>query len=96
MRFPRLNRYNVYRSETPDGEYVVLNATLIPSQAPGSVSGAAYTWVDRDVRPGQTYYYRLEDVDIDGTHTLYGPVDVALSAQPATLSLYLPLMLKTQ
>lgn len=54
--------FNVYRSETADGEFEQINEQLIPSQA-GMVSGATYVFVDRQVRVGQTYYYMLEDVE---------------------------------
>jgi hypothetical protein len=52
-----------------------LNDSLIPSQvSPGSPVGATYTWSDRTAEAGISYYYWLEDVDIQGQTTLHGPV----------------------
>jgi hypothetical protein len=66
--------FHLYRSEAPDGPRTRLNRDLISGQAPGSPEGAAYTWLDDTVRPGMTYYYWLEDVDIYGRATEHGPV----------------------
>ena len=64
--------FNIYRSETENGEYVKINAALIPAQ--GSVTeGASYKFVDWSVERGKTYYYKLEDVDMSGIATLHGP-----------------------
>ena len=69
--------FNIYRSETADGEFVKLNAALIPAK--GSVTeGASYTFVDWRTERGKTYYYKLEDVDLAGNTTFHGPV----SAEP--------------
>ena len=76
--------FNLYRSESPEGERVQLNAALIPSQNPGSPVGAVYTWRDRAVTPGVTYYYWLEDMDLYGRATLHRPVSAMVKpkAQP--------------
>ncbi len=68
--------FNLYRSETPDSPGQMLNAALIPSQNPGSTSGAAYTWQDFAVQPDHRYYYWLEDVSLAGAATMHGPVSV--------------------
>ena len=68
--------FNLYRAQAPEGDWVRLNATLIPSQAPGSVVGATYTWFDEEVEAGITYYYKLEDVGVDGRRTFHGPISV--------------------
>jgi len=68
--------FNLYRADASDGPYVKLNEELIPSQAPGSPIGALYVWLDEGVEVGQTYYYKLEDVDIYGHTTMHGPVVV--------------------
>lgn len=54
--------FNIYRSTDPNGEFVQINPQLIPSQA-DPASGASYEYVDDNVEPGQTYYYKLEDVE---------------------------------
>jgi hypothetical protein len=66
--------FNLYRAQSPSGDWVRLNAALIPSQSPGSVFGATYTWLDEDVASGITYYYRLEDVEVSGQRTFHGPI----------------------
>jgi uncharacterized repeat protein (TIGR01451 family) len=80
--------FNLYRSRAPDGGYSRLNPALIPSQVPGSPGGALYTWPDRDVEIGATYYYQLEALDVGGGSTLHGPV----SATVANVTIYLPLL----
>ncbi len=80
--------FNLYRADTPEAEPLRLNETLIPSQAPGSPAGAVYTWLDKDVQPGQVYYYWLEDVDLQGVVTRHGPV----WAQAGLYRLYIPVV----
>ena len=62
--------FNVYRSVTPDGDYVQLNTALIPAEGDGLV-GAAYRFEDDAVAPGRRYSYRIEEVEWDGGTNLY-------------------------
>ena len=78
--------FNLYRSDTDMGPWVKLNDALIPSQNPGAVFGAVYEWLDADVTPGATYFYRLEDVDIYFVSTFHGPVSTA-PVDPSAVSL---------
>ena len=45
--------FNLYRAKDIDGPWTLLNATLIPSQSPGSVFGATYTWLDETAAPNR-------------------------------------------
>ncbi len=58
--------FNIYRSESKDGEFVRINEQIIPSQS-DAVSGATYIYTDNDVSRGTTYYYRLEDIEYDNS-----------------------------
>lgn len=62
--------YNVYRSESPSGEYTRINDTMIQS-AQDAFAGGDYTYTDTQIEVGRTYYYRLEEVELDGTTTFY-------------------------
>jgi hypothetical protein len=64
--------FNLYRAGA-DGEFVKINAEIIPAEG-SSASGAAYEFVDDDVQNRQTYSYKLEDVDLNGAATQHGPV----------------------
>jgi len=68
--------FNLYRADAPDGEYVKINTSLIPAKG-SAAEGMSYEFIDRDVRLWQTYYYKLEDIDLHGTATLHGPVSAA-------------------
>jgi len=72
--------FNVYRAESADGNYEKINESLIAAQGSPTQS-AAYEYVDKDVKSRKTYYYKLEDVNVNGTSTLHGPV----SATPRLL-----------
>jgi hypothetical protein len=55
----------------------------VPSQAPGSTQGASYSFDDTQVSAGQTWYYWLEDVDLNGAMSLHGPVSATMQAPTA-------------
>jgi hypothetical protein len=69
--------FNIYRAESEDGEYVKINDFMIPAQG-SSTEGAFYEFVDKAVRNRKTYYYKLEDIDLNGNSTMHDPV----SARP--------------
>jgi len=71
--------FNIYRSETPDGDFQKINDSLIHGQA-DTASGAAYSYTDHDVEAGKTYYYRLEDIEYDGTAVLHEVIDGQVSS----------------
>jgi hypothetical protein len=65
--------FNLYRSSTKDGGYSRINKALIP--ATGSpMQGAAYEFIDNNIAVWKPYYYKLEDIDLNGTVTFHGPV----------------------
>ena len=66
--------FNLYRALAVDGERTLL--ANVPSQSPGGTAGAAYSYQDYEVQPGQTYWYYLEDLDLSGRATQHGPVNV--------------------
>ncbi|HUT83216.1 MAG TPA: choice-of-anchor D domain-containing protein, partial [Thermodesulfobacteriota bacterium] len=65
--------FNLYRSESENGEYVKLNSSLIPAQG-SPTSGATYQYIDKDVKNRTTYFYKIEDIDLNGKSTMHGPV----------------------
>ena len=65
--------FNLYRSESKNGEYLKINDSLIPAQG-SSTQGASYEFTDTDVKNRKAYYYKLEDLDLNGMRTLHGPV----------------------
>jgi hypothetical protein len=64
---------NLYRSESQDGEYIKIHDALIAAQGT-STQGASDEFIDAGLRNGRTNYYKLEDIDLNGNSTMYGPV----------------------
>ena len=57
--------FYIYRSETKDGEFKVVNAELI--QGAGTTGERnEYTWTDTTAKLNTVYYYRIEDVSHAG------------------------------
>lgn len=73
--------FNIYRSQGPELGFQRLNQQLVPSQG-GPVAGASYRFVDDSVEAGQTYYYRLEDVELDNSTEMH---DVMSYTAPARM-----------
>lgn len=67
--------FYIWRSNQQDGLFTRLNDTLIPSEG-GSTWGAFYSYYDPAALHGQTYYYKLEDVDYQGISTFHGPIHI--------------------
>jgi hypothetical protein len=59
---------------------VKINPSLIPAEG-SPTSDATYKYVDIDVKNRTTYYYKLEDIDLNGKSTVHGSV----SATPRIL-----------
>lgn len=63
--------FNLYRSTTADGDFALVNRDkLIPSSG-NATSGASYTYVDTQVTAGETYYYLLEEIELDASSNRY-------------------------
>jgi len=75
--------FNIYRSEYMDGEYEQINLDLIPAEG-GPSWGADYEYIDNDVVNGETYWYKLEDVNIYGVGVLHGPISATPQAGYST------------
>jgi hypothetical protein len=69
------NGFHLYRATSPGGPYQRLTDNLI-SARPRQGQGGSYSFVDSDVTVGRLYYYKLEDIDVYGKHTLHGPICV--------------------
>jgi len=70
--------FNLYRSTKASDQFSVISDQLIPGH--GSCSEMhKYSYVDRDVVNGVTYFYKLEDVDYAGKTELHNKV---VSATP--------------
>jgi len=65
--------FNIYRAEAKDGEFIQINDILITAEGT-STAGALYEYVDKDVKNRKAYFYKLEDIDLNGTSTMHGPV----------------------
>lgn len=69
--------YRIYRSSEPD----LLSATMLNVFIPGTNTSQlqVYVFTDEDINQDGIYYYWLENMDMDGSSTLYGPVSISLS-----------------
>ncbi len=65
--------FNIHRSESENGEYIQINKVLIPAEG-SATQGASYTFTDDGLQNRKAYWYKLEDIDLNGTLTMHGPV----------------------
>ena len=53
--------FYIYRSETKEDEFKVVNLTMV--QGAGTTSERnEYTWTDTTAKPNTVYYYQIEDI----------------------------------
>ncbi len=55
----------IKRSQQRDGEFKVINATMVPGAGTTSEK-QFYTFTDTTAQPNVVYYYQIEDVSLDG------------------------------
>ena len=70
--------FNILRSKIENDEYVKINKKLIPAKGTAT-KGESYRFADEKVKPGKTYYYKLEDIDRKVGSTFHGPVSVTVN-----------------
>ncbi|UCF05522.1 MAG: T9SS type A sorting domain-containing protein [bacterium] len=73
--------FNLYRGLSEYGERTKVNKELIPGTG-DALSGASYSFIDREVASGVTYYYWFEDMDLSGKGTVQGPIMVSGEEEP--------------
>ena len=67
--------YDVCRCGEEYGEYQVINASVIPaSNGTGDVH--YYSFEDNTVESGETYYYKIADIDLAGNSNMSDPVEI--------------------
>jgi len=69
--------FHLWRAKEGEAEYTRITSAVIPSEG-GPIWGASYEYVDEDVTEGQTYFYKLEAIDIYGISSFHGPVEVMM------------------
>lgn len=71
--------YNIYRAMEENGSYTKINSSMIAGQG-NSAETTSYSFFDADVVAGNTYYYKLADVNFSGVQTFHGPLAVTVSS----------------
>jgi hypothetical protein len=77
--------FHIFRADGLEGEYQRINAALVWG-AGQSENEKMYRYVDRGARVGQTYFYKIADVDYSGLATLHGPYETSYG-KPADYTL---------
>ena len=79
--------FYIHRREQTLKDFQPLTTEIIPG-AGSSSQGHHYSWIDRDVEPGRTYWYRLISEDLSGQTHVYEPVSAsALESLPQSFAL---------
>jgi hypothetical protein len=73
--------FHVYRATSATGPFERITSSMIPGYQ-NSNERHEYTYEDKNVQDGQTYYYKLVSYDIDGTVHEFGQI---VSAEPKAL-----------
>lgn len=77
--------FYLYRSSRTEGPFEQLNAKLIDGRGT-SQARSEYEYRDAHVQVGETYFYKLADLDYTGRMEFHGPLTVAV-APPQVFSL---------
>ena len=70
--------FNIYRSTLENDKYAKINQELIPAEG-SAISGVSYSYKDSLITAGSTYYYKLEDIDLNGNSKFHGPISVKVT-----------------
>jgi hypothetical protein len=70
--------FNVYRSMSLSEGFERLNGSMIRG-AGTTTDEQVYSYIDTRIRERGTYYYKLEQIDIDGNSVMYDPIEITIS-----------------
>jgi len=73
--------FHIWRCRTETGLYTRITGTMIPAEG-GPHWGAVYTYADSAVAPEDSYYYKLESLDMAGLNTFHGPIETTAGDPP--------------
>ncbi|MFH1729488.1 MAG: VCBS repeat-containing protein [Pseudomonadota bacterium] len=65
--------FNIYRTLLIGGNYKKINSDLIAASG-NDLQGSYYSFDDTGIEPALEYYYKLEEITIDGSSIFYGPI----------------------
>ena len=77
--------FNLWRSKEGEEGYERVNSRPISGKG-GDSSGALYSFEDQGVAVDETYYYKLEAVDVLGRSTFHGPIAAMAAGACGTLA----------
>ena len=70
--------FNIYREQrgkrTRINPAIIAGSALLAGQGTRLTAGQSYSWLDRSAKSKESVQYWLEDIDLDGTRTLHGPL----------------------
>jgi hypothetical protein len=65
--------YNLFRADSASSAFIKINEGLIPA-SPDPQIGGKYSFSDKNVVPGNNYFYELEAISEDGKSERHGPI----------------------
>ena len=66
--------FNILRAENPDGPFIQINDSLVPSSG-DPLTGGEYSYQDFSVEGGKNYTYQLQEVELSGAVAIHGPIE---------------------
>lgn len=73
--------FYLYRSTEKEANYSRLTPNMIPG-AGNTSETHHYSYVDQNITAGETYYYKLADVDFKGKARFHGPISITARLVP--------------
>ncbi len=67
--------FHLYRSSTSEGPWTKINSSIIPGNCTSLIENK-YTFVDTDIENFSKVYYKIEQLDTDGSTVSFGPVEL--------------------
>jgi hypothetical protein len=67
--------FHVWKSEGVDNNYKRITTSMIPGQG-NSSTAHEYSYSDKEVQQGVLYWYKIEEIPMEGSSTFYGPIVV--------------------
>jgi hypothetical protein len=78
--------FYLFRHEPSNPRFRQVNKNFLPGLL-HSHQGGVYRYVDTDAFPGETYTYRLVEVELSGEKRVYGPFRVTIGPPPADMEI---------